>query len=349
MQRRNVIRGRRARGQRLRGVDGVFWLLLVLACILGGEQAIDGLPRLATIVVPPGLMATEAREPAAQAAVSVPLDGSRATSLFSPQVLQPLQTHDLPSWFRAAIDTRTSGASAPAAPGGAAIAIVIDDLGNDVVAARRVIALPKEVTLSFLPYPDATPELAREATRAGHEILVHVPMEPEGNEDAGPMSLRVGMSHDDISRRLDWAFARVPGFSGINNHMGSRFTADSAALIPVMRALASRHVFFLDSRTTLKTQGASVAAAYGVPTASRDVFLDDESTSTSAGDELSQTEARAREQGVAIAIGHPRPTTLAALEAWTKSLPARHVVLITVSEAIGRRSSHADLRAEISQ
>ena len=349
MQRRKVIRGRRARGQSLRGVDTVFWLLLVLAVILGGEQAIEGLPRLATIIVPPGLMATQAREPAAQAAVSVPLGGSFAASQFSPQVLQPLQSHEVPSWFRTAMDSRVSVARAPAAAMGPPIAIVIDDLGNDVVEARRAIALPKEVTLSFLPYPDATPELAREAKRAGHEILVHMPMEPEGGEDAGPMALRVGMSRDDITRRLDWAFARVPGFDGVNNHMGSRFTADRASLIPVMQVLAARHVFFLDSRTTPKTQGASLAAAYGVPTASRDVFLDDENTSTSASDELRLTEARAREQGVAIAIGHPHPPTLAAHEAWTKGPSARRFVLISVGDAIRRRGPRADLRAAIAQ
>jgi polysaccharide deacetylase 2 family uncharacterized protein YibQ len=157
------------------------------------------------------------------------------------------------------------------------------------------------------------------------------------------------MTGDEITHRLDWAFARVPGFDGINNHMGSRFTADRASLIPVMRVLAARQIFFLDSRTTAKTQIISLAASYGVATASRDVFLDDETTSSSVSDELWQTEARAREQGIAIAIGHPHPPTLAALEAWTKGLSARRFVLISVGDAIKRRSPHADLRAGISQ
>ena len=96
-------------------------------------------------------------------------------------------------------------------------------------ATRRAIALPKAMTLSFLPYGDDTPALARAGGRAGHQVIVHVPMEPEGREDPGPMALRTDLSAGENLRRLDWALSRVPGHVGINNHMGSRFTARIAA------------------------------------------------------------------------------------------------------------------------
>jgi polysaccharide deacetylase 2 family uncharacterized protein YibQ len=258
-----------------------------------------------------------------------------------------VRTHALPAWlFGSAEAPRLAVVTIHAALASPAIAIVIDDLGNDVAAARRAIALPKQVTLSFLPYPDATPGLAQEAAKAGHEILVHVPMEPEGGEDAGPMALNVGLSSGEITRRLDWALARVPGFSGINNHMGSRFTADRTALIPVMQAVAVRHVFFLDSRTTPKSQIVDVAQSFGVATAVRDIFLDDENTHVSVAEELRLAEVRAKERGFAIAIGHPHPATLSALETWVR---VRRPTLANMSGTIRRRSSHADLRATIAQ
>jgi polysaccharide deacetylase 2 family uncharacterized protein YibQ len=219
-----------------------------------------------------------------------------------------------------------------------AIAIVIDDLGNDVPATRRAIALPRAVTLSFLPYPNATPELAGEAGRAGHQILVHVPMEPEGSADPGPMALRTAMTAPEIVRRLDWDLSRVPGFSGINNHMGSKFTADPAALTPVLDDLSRRGVFFFDSRTTAGSHVVELAERFGVATAARDTFLDDANSHTSVSGELDLLARRATQQGTAIGIGHPHAATLAAIEAWLDSRVAHEFALVPVSVAIALKS-----------
>ena len=169
MQRRRLIRGARMRaarsGPRLRGVDGIFWLMLIFAIMVGGAQALNGFPQLVATLVPPGLMATQAKEPPPRVFDPLPLALVQTPSPFLPEVLEPLHAHALPVWLRGrSVEPPSLAAvtfhTVPAQP---AIAIVIDDLGNDVVAARRAIALPKEVTLSFLPYPDATPDLARAA------------------------------------------------------------------------------------------------------------------------------------------------------------------------------------------
>lgn len=312
MSSRKPIRGktRRAgsRGFSLRAAAAVFWLLLLLGAIFVGAEFGESPPPTAAFL-------------------SVRLAERGAPPL--PVVRAPR------------LDTETEHLSGLAAK----IAIVIDDLGNDTSAARAAIALPKAISLSFLPYPDATPMLAREAARVGHAILAHVPMEPEGDEDAGPMALRVGLPDDEITRRLDWALARVPGYSGINNHMGSKFTADRDALAPVMRDIAARGVFFLDSRTTANTKVVDAAKAFGVAAASRDVFLDDGDTQASIEEALQLTEARARKKGVAIAIGHPRPATLEVLEAWARHISFRRVALISIGEAVALSNPHADLRA----
>jgi polysaccharide deacetylase 2 family uncharacterized protein YibQ len=194
------------------------------------------------------------------------------------------------------------------------------------------------VTLSFLPYPDATPELAREAVRAGHQILVHVPMEPEGSEDPGPMVLRTDMAAAEIVRRLDWDLSRVPGFSGINNHMGSRFTADAVALTPVMEELSRRHIFFFDSRTTADSQAVQLARRFGLASAARDVFLDDVNSAESITGQLDMLARRAAQEGAAIGIGHPHAATLAAIEAWLNTRFAQEFALVPVSVAIALKS-----------
>ncbi len=170
---------------------------------------------------------------------ALPIQLPTRASAFSPAVLTPVAAHGFPDWLTQRIAAAHEPAAAIAAPAHPPeVAIVIDDMGSVAADDRRAIALPKEVTLSFLPYPESTPELAREGAKAGHEILVHVPMEPVGNADPGPNALLPTLSSAEIARRLDWALDRVPGYDGINNHEGSKFTADRSALVPVIEDLA---------------------------------------------------------------------------------------------------------------
>jgi len=334
-----------SRDATLQGAGIVFWLVLLLAAAMGGARAVSGFPALANALIPPGLMAAQASSEATSGAVVLALRERFAASVYASQVLTPVASHGYPDWLAARIEyAQGQGAAAPAtvvpAP---AIAIVIDDLGDDEAATRRAIALPPAVSLAFLPYPDATPTLAREALRAGHQILVHVPMEPDGTNDPGPNALRANLDAAEIDRRLDWALARVPGFSGINNHEGSRFTADRAALIPVIEALADRHVFFLDSRTTADSAVVMLSRAFGVASAARDIFLDDLQTPDAIRAALARTEGLARRDGAAIAIGHPHGATLDALKIWTAQARERGYQLVPANVAI-RMKTERDAR-----
>jgi uncharacterized protein len=236
-----------------------------------------------------------------------------------------------PAWLRYATPS-------PPADGRPRIAIVIDDCGLDQPRTARAIDLPAPVTLTFLPYAD---DLARqtEAARAhGHEILVHVPMQPlNGHLDMGPNGLAVDLPRAEVLRRLRWDLARFDDYVGINNHMGSRFTADATAMSWVMDELKSRGLMFLDSRTIANTVGEKVAAADDVPTAGRDVFLDDDRTAAAVEARLKDTEAVARRRGTAIAIGHPHDATLLALNQWIATLPQAGFVLVPLTEVVEAR------------
>ncbi|MGN6515745.1 MAG: divergent polysaccharide deacetylase family protein [Rhizomicrobium sp.] len=326
------------------GTEALFWCILLLAMIFGGMRAVSGLPQLAGLLVPPGIMAAEAGPPV-NAIASFPVTVRAGNGLYAPHVLEAGQ--GFPQWLQARVAfAKFSGAAGVAGPPRRipAVAIVIDDLGADAVDTRRAIALPRDVSLSFLPYPDASPRLARQALKAGHQILVHVPMEPDGRTDPGPNALLTSLDSATNIARLDWALSRIPAFSGINNHEGSRFTADRESLIPVIEHIASRHVFFLDSRTSPGTEVVTLARALGVQSAGRDVFLDDVVTPSAIASELAHAEAVAKETGVVIAIGHPHPATMDALERWTKDAAARGVELIPASVAI-RMKTEREVRS----
>jgi polysaccharide deacetylase 2 family uncharacterized protein YibQ len=309
-----------------------FALLFCGGLALSGDAALAGLPRLLDVVTPG--MAAQAGVSQLQDAARFTLPDGLAQSRFTPQVLYPVVTKPKPDWLVEAMRTAASEQQPPAAPGNTrpVIAICIDDLGEDLVGTGKAMTLPREVALSFLPYADATPFLAQRAARNGHLVLAHVPMQALNGKDPGAMGLKPSMTADEIARRLGWNLARVPGLVGINNHEGSRFTADATALAPVMATLRARHLFFFDSRTGPQSAVAKAARAAGVRTASRDIFLDDDPRAPAVSAELEMLSREARRSGVAIAIGHPHDVTLRLLAQW---LAQDHgVTLVPLDEAI---------------
>jgi polysaccharide deacetylase 2 family uncharacterized protein YibQ len=197
------------------------------------------------------------------------------------------------------------------------IAIVIDDVGPDLKGSERAIALPAPVTLSFLPYAVRVREQAKEAQDKGHELILHMPMEPVGHESPGPGALLVDLPLPELRTRLDAALASFTGMDGINNHMGSKFTAYEEGMAMVVDDLKERHLFFFDSRTSAQSVGFKVAKEKGLPSIARDVFLDDDPSPEAIRKQLELTEHIARRKGYAVAIGHPHATTMDVLETWT--------------------------------
>ncbi len=216
------------------------------------------------------------------------------------------------------------------------VAIVIDDMGLDRNRGVRVAALPGPLTLSFLTYADGLNGQADMARESGHEVMAHVPMEPEGAADPGPGALVLGSSAADIQARLDAYLNGWSGYVGINNHMGSRLTADRATMDVVMTELQTRGLLWLDSRTGAGTVGEAAAAAIGAPHVGRDVFLDNKDDRAAIDEQLSKVEALAQSQGYAVAIGHPRDMTIQALAAWLPTLEEKGIALVPITEVVSR-------------
>jgi polysaccharide deacetylase 2 family uncharacterized protein YibQ len=216
--------------------------------------------------------------------------------------------------------------------GRAMIAVVIDDMGLDRRRSARALGLPGPLTLAYLPYGSNLKRQTEAARAAGHELLVHVSMEPESvDEDPGPNALIGSLEPKDILSRLRWALGRFDGYVGISNHMGSKFTGDAEGMTTVVRELRSRGLMFLDSRTTQYSVGNRVARRFGVPHARRHVFLDNEAVTETVRQRLAEVEVIATHTGFAVAIGHPREATLEVLEEWLPDVIARGFALVPIS------------------
>jgi hypothetical protein len=212
------------------------------------------------------------------------------------------------------------------------IAVVLDDVGVARSHAELAIDMPAVITLSFMTYADGVADMAARAHAKGHELMLHVPMEPlDGDVDAGPHALTVDLPDGELLKRLAWGLKRFPGYIGINNHMGSRFTQDERGMGVVLAELKRRNLLFLDSRTIGTTIGDKLAARMGVAHVMRDVFLDDEMDEAAVLKQLAYAEKVATSKGQAIAIGHPHPATLAAIRAWMPKAEARGFVIVPLS------------------
>lgn len=199
------------------------------------------------------------------------------------------------------------------------IALVMDDMGKSLERAKRLLRLSDgAIALSVLPRAPYSEEIARRAKSRGADVLLHLPMEPESypEADPGPGALFVDMGPERIHSVLERNLEGIPGIVGVNNHMGSRFTAAEAPMRQVLITLRHRGLFYMDSLTSPDSVGRELAPRIGVRTISRDIFLDNKKDVESIIYQFRKAEHLAREVGHAVVIGHPYPQTVEALRQW---------------------------------
>jgi polysaccharide deacetylase 2 family uncharacterized protein YibQ len=218
------------------------------------------------------------------------------------------------------------------------VAIVIDDVGVDRPRSKRAWELPGPLTMSFLPYAKDLREQARAARARGHELMLHLPMEPSGRNDPGPGALLVSLSEGELKRRVTAALDSFDGYVGVNNHMGSRFTTQRTGMQPVLAQFKARGLMFLDSRTSAQTVGDQIAQEIGLPSITRHVFLDDDDNVASVRAKLAEVERLAKSQGFVVAIGHPHESTLQALGEWLPRAAERGITLAPASAILRKRN-----------
>ncbi|WP_143339649.1 divergent polysaccharide deacetylase family protein [Ectothiorhodospira magna] len=231
------------------------------------------------------------------------------------------------------------------------IAIIIDDLGNDLTEARRTAALPGAITCAVLPHLPFSVAAADLAHQQGKEVMLHLPMQADSGHDPGPGAIEVDLDEQETRLRVQQALASLPHVRGVNNHMGSRLSREYHHLAWVMSELRAQgpDLYYVDSRTHAQTLGYRVAAWAGIETTQRDVFLDARPHDAAfAHMQLQHLIHLARTRGHALAIGHPYPATLQMLEDMLPTLAARGIQLLPVSEYLKQKEELRQWHASLS-
>ena len=216
------------------------------------------------------------------------------------------------------------------------IAIIVDDLGYQRAAGERALRLPGAVTYAILPQTPSAAALAQLAHLEGKEVLLHLPLESVGDGDAPqPGGITLQMSRDEFHAAFSAALDSVPHAVGVSNHRGSLLTRHPGHMGWLMEEIAAHEgMFFVDSFTTHQSIAMQLALEAGIATTRRHVFLDNDRSPAALSREFERLTAIARRQGVAVAICHPYPETLAFLEQKLIELDDSAVQLVPVSQAL---------------
>ena len=217
------------------------------------------------------------------------------------------------------------------------ISIVIDDLGIVKNHTRSMINLNVPLTLSFLPYAPNLEKVTGFARDRGHELMIHLPMEPKGKWDPGPHAMLTTSSDHKILSDLSYNMSQFDGYVGINNHMGSAFTEDPVGLEIILEEVRKRGLLVLDSMTTQKSLFAKMATGKNIPNVTRDFFLDNEQDVDYILAQLAKLENLAQRRGHAIAIGHPYGETVEALNAWLPTLKEKGIAIVPLSHLVKKK------------
>jgi polysaccharide deacetylase 2 family uncharacterized protein YibQ len=215
------------------------------------------------------------------------------------------------------------------------VALIVDDLGYDKNIAKKFARLNVALTFSILPHSPFQKSIVQLAESNGLEIMLHLPMEPVEypRVDPGPGTLLTSMSADELIAQLDENLKTLPNVKGVNNHMGSKLTAESTQLYQVFSVLKQRGLFFIDSRTSADSLCEPSARLFQIPFARRDVFLDHYPTPEFVRNQIKELIRIARQNGQAVGILHPHATTLKTLQ---KMLPElnKQVQIVPASQVV---------------
>ncbi|MBI2251492.1 MAG: divergent polysaccharide deacetylase family protein, partial [Armatimonadetes bacterium] len=192
------------------------------------------------------------------------------------------------------------------------IAIIIDDFGDNFEIARKFLTFPEKITFSILPKRTYSRKIAYLALKSKKDIMLHLPMEPlAGNPGRGAIFTK--MSEIEIKKILEEDLADFPGIKGVNNHEGSKATADKKIMREVIKIIKEHDLFFVDSLTSYTSVGEEIAKVEKLKFGKRDIFLDNEDNASYIEAQTLELIALAKKQGAAIGIGHARINTFSAL------------------------------------
>ncbi len=225
----------------------------------------------------------------------------------------------------------------PPPPAAARLALIIDDGGYSVDRLKPLMGLGKPMTFAILPNVPHSRDAAALAHREGMEIMLHLPMEPQESErySLEKDTVLTGMDRAEIQAILQKDLTQIPHVRGVNNHMGSKATGDLRIMKALMEILKKEGLFFVDSHTSTHSMGPQAARQAGVAFASNDRFIDPERDLESIKKAIRLAMKKAKQEGKAVAIGHPHPLTVQAIREMIPEIESAGVKMVFASEVVG--------------
>ncbi len=212
------------------------------------------------------------------------------------------------------------------------VALIIDDMGNQLDRGLRAVMLPGAISYAFLPHTPYVSILAELAHSKNKQVMLHQPLESHGGNKLGPGGLTLHHNRESFRQILQENITVIPHIQGVNNHMGSLMTRHPGAMQWLMDVLGDAGLFFIDSRTTEKSVAYGVAQERRIATAGRDIFLDHDRDVETIRQQFKKLLQIAKARGHAIGIGHPYPETLQVLEEELPKLSKQGIDLVLASE-----------------
>lgn len=186
------------------------------------------------------------------------------------------------------------------------LAIIIDDFGNRQKGTDEMLSLPVKITVAVMPFLPTSKSDAERAHKLGHDVIIHMPMEPKQGKAKwlGPGAITSDMTDEEVRKQLEKAIDQVPFAIGMNNHMGSKITGDERIMSIVLDVCKDRGLFFIDSKTNYRSVTSKLAAEKGMPNLVNEIFLDDVHTVKHVTKQLREAAEMAAQNKFCITIGH---------------------------------------------
>ncbi|MNZ43894.1 Divergent polysaccharide deacetylase [compost metagenome] len=186
------------------------------------------------------------------------------------------------------------------------LAVIIDDLGNQMKGTDEILAMPVKLTVAVMPFLPSSEQDARDAHERGHDVLIHLPLEPkQGNPKwLGPGAILSNMPDEEVRKKVEEAIDNIPFAVGINNHMGSKITGDKRIMSVILDVCRERGLFFVDSKTNYWSVAGDVSSEKGLPELHNDIFLDDVHTERHIAGQFHKIEKLLEQRGKCVTIGH---------------------------------------------
>ncbi|TXK84744.1 divergent polysaccharide deacetylase family protein [Paenibacillus sp. N3.4] len=220
------------------------------------------------------------------------------------------------------------------------VAIVIDDFGNNMEGTTEMMTLPIPLTVAVMPFLPSTKQDATLAHEKGHEVILHLPMEPVRGKKSwlGPGAITTDLSDDEIHKRIVAAIDDIPYVIGINNHMGSKATADERVMQILVSICKERNLILLDSRTTPKSLIGKISMEKGVPYTENQLFFDDLYTYSHISKQMARFKKLLHERNSMVAIGHVGPPGKKTFQVIKEAIPSiqQEADFVTISKMVKR-------------